>query len=341
METFKNGAEGIKRITISDVADALQVSKTTVSRAISGKGRISDQTRKRVLAYIQKMDYQPSVIAKGLAEQKTYNLGMVIPGDCNLVDMPFFQNSMQGVCQKALTQDYDVMLAMTIGEDDSSLTRMIANHKIDGVILSRSVVEDKAVSLLKEKNIPFILMGSSEDREILQVDNNHEAACSQMIMGLLDSGIDKIGLIGGDNSFMVSKARMQGYRNAYAMRRRTVTEAWICENCTTTQKMEAAVFHLLQKGVECIVGMDDMICLQVLKVLEREQIQVPDRMKVASFYDSTLLSRHEPSISSLLFDDRILGEVTCAVLLDYIQGKEVQARTLLGYEIAYRKSTKG
>ena len=85
-------------MTIADVAEALQVSKTTVSRAISGKGRIGDATRQRVLAYIEANDYKPNVIAKGLAQKKTYNIALVIPGDCNLVDIPFFQNSMQGIC---------------------------------------------------------------------------------------------------------------------------------------------------------------------------------------------------------------------------------------------------
>ena len=61
-------------ITIADVAEALGVSKTTVSRAISGKGRIGEATRKRVLDYIEEHDYKPNVIAKGLAQSKTYNL---------------------------------------------------------------------------------------------------------------------------------------------------------------------------------------------------------------------------------------------------------------------------
>ena len=67
-----------KDITIADVAEALGVSKTTVSRAISGKGRIGKETRKRVLEYIEEHDYKPNAIAKGLAQSKTYNICVVI-----------------------------------------------------------------------------------------------------------------------------------------------------------------------------------------------------------------------------------------------------------------------
>ena len=118
-------------MTIADVAEALQVSKTTVSRAISGKGRIGDATRQRVLAYIEANDYKPNVIAKGLAQKKTYNIALVIPGDCNLVDMPFFQNSMQGICEEASANDYDVMLVPVTGSHSDNLARMIANNKVE------------------------------------------------------------------------------------------------------------------------------------------------------------------------------------------------------------------
>lgn len=82
-------------ITISDVAEALGVSKTTVSRAISGKGRIGEATRQKVLAYIEEHDYKPNVIARGLAQSKTFNLCVVMPEDYVLVDLPFFRKSLQ------------------------------------------------------------------------------------------------------------------------------------------------------------------------------------------------------------------------------------------------------
>ena len=69
-----------KRIyTIDDIARELGVSKTTVSRAISGKGRIGQATRERVLAFIKEHDYRPNVVARGLAQRKTYNIALLMP----------------------------------------------------------------------------------------------------------------------------------------------------------------------------------------------------------------------------------------------------------------------
>ena len=94
-------SEQYKNITISDVAEALGVSKTTVSRAISGKGRIGEATRQRILEYIEEHDYKPNVIAKGLAQSRTYNICVVMPGNYSLVDLPFFQEIIMGIQEVA------------------------------------------------------------------------------------------------------------------------------------------------------------------------------------------------------------------------------------------------
>lgn len=328
-----------KKITISDVAEALHISKTTVSRAISGNGRISEETRKKVLDYIKEKDYKPNSIAKSLAQSKTNNIAMVIPGDCDLVEMPFFQNSMQGICEEAFRQDYDVMLVTMKEGDLSNLIRVVDHHKVDGVILSRSFVKDKAAVLLLEKEVPFVLMGTSKQEEILQVDNNHEEACKELVVSMMEKGFSRIGLIGGNTDFVVNRARLKGFQKAYRQEKRTLEKELVFDNCETYTQVEKAVFTLYEQQTDCIVCMDDRICAQVLQALEKRKIKVPSQMKVASFYDSTLLKNHEPAITSLRFDDKALGRLTCSVLLDSIKGKPVKKKNLLGFEMVYRKST--
>lgn len=339
METFRNEGLENRKITISDVAEALNVSKTTVSRAISGKGRIGEDTRQRVLAYIAANDYKPNVIAKGLAQKKTYNIALVIPGDCNLADMPFFQNSMQGICEEASSHDYDVMLVTTSPNSSANLERMIANNKMDGVILSRSMIKDRNVYLLKEHNIPFVLMGTSGDKNILQVDNNHKAGCCELISRMLDSGLTRIGLIGGSKSYVVNRTRLRGYQEAFARAQQKPDEALVFENCDSPVRIQNAVERLIQSKAECIVCMDDVICLSVVQILVKKDIAVPQQIQLASFYDSTLLKNNKPGVTSLVFDDKALGALTCRTLLSYIGGEEVKGKTRMDYELVIRNST--
>ena len=98
--------------TIEDIAKELGVSKTTVSRAISGKGRIGKETRQRVLDFIEKHDYHPNVVARGLAQNKTYNIGMVLPVDYAATEFPFFKDCMTGIYEVASQYDYDILISM-------------------------------------------------------------------------------------------------------------------------------------------------------------------------------------------------------------------------------------
>ena len=154
-----------KNITIADVAEALGVSKTTVSRAISGKGRIGRETRERVLAYIEEHDYKPNVIAKGLAQSKTYNICVVMPGEYDVVDLTFFQECLFGIQEIAGSMEYDILLSICRKNDISSLERIIANHKVDGVILMSafpcgpdSMTNDMLVRLVKDVPILTIIL---------------------------------------------------------------------------------------------------------------------------------------------------------------------------------------
>ena len=107
-----------EKITISDIAEALGISKTTVSRAISGKGRIGEDTVRRVQEYIKEHDYIPNPMAKGLASQRTYNIAWIMPGDSYITDLPFFQRCMIGVTNEASAHDYDVIISLSYDDNN-------------------------------------------------------------------------------------------------------------------------------------------------------------------------------------------------------------------------------
>lgn len=339
-EVMEHTKEYEKKLTISDVAEALGVSKTTVSRAISGKGRIGKETKERVLDYIQEHNYKPNVLAKGLAQLKTYNIGVMLPEDYTVVDLPFFQTCLIGVQETAVSMDYDVLLTMGKENDCAQLVRMIENHKVDGVILMRTFTKDVHIEYLKSQEIPFVTVGSTNYQGVIQVDNDHKSACRELISILLLKGMKKIGLIGGIQSHVVTQSRLQGYIEAYKTAGLPLDKNIIYINVEKDILIEQGVERLLANGVDCIACLDDAVCIQVLNKLRRENIQVPEQMRVASFYDSTVLENNLPSVISLAFDARELGNVACKTLLEAVEGKQTDSRTLLGYEVVLKESTK-
>ena len=323
-----------KTTTIDDVAKALGLSKSTVSRSISGKGRISADTRQKVLDYIEENNYRPNPLAKGLSESRTYNVGWVIPGDDHLTSLHFYQRCLQGVISAAAKADYDVLIT-TIGKDDvSGLKRITENHKVDGVILGRTLRKDKAIKYLKEQGIAFVVVGSTEEKGVIQVDNDHVAACRELTSILRMKGVKRAAFICGDTGQVVTNSRLQGFKEGMAD-----VKTQIYLDCDDNERVSRAVEEAMSFGTDCIVCEDDRICQMVMEKLKEAELEVPTDLKLASFYDSKLLENYKPQITALKYDPMDLGKKACETLMAMIGGKKVENRQLLGYEVMLKGST--
>ena len=120
----------------------------------------------------------------------------------------------------------------------------------------------------------------------------------------------------------------------------TVDESMLFLNQDNHVLVDKAVAEALENKAECILCMDDAICSRVLKNLRERHVKIPEDVRVASFYNSTVLENNIPSITSLKFDAKELGMVACKTLLDLTEGQEVKERTLLPYEVVLKESTK-
>ncbi|MDE7252352.1 MAG: LacI family transcriptional regulator [Acetatifactor sp.] len=326
-------------ITISDIANDLNISKTTVSRAISGKGRVGAKTRERVLAYIEKYNYRPNPLARGLANLKTYNIGWVVPGDSDVTDLPFFQRCMTGVCEVAAGNDYDILLSMVYEKDISQLERIVQNRKVDGIVLGRTLVEDPCVDFLKEMDIPFVVIGSTPTGDVVQIDNDHVAACSELTSILIMKGLRRLALIGGDSNHMVNISRKNGFIEGLKANQMKPEEGLVYMDCKDRKDVGYAVEGCMRAKADCVICMDDRICREVLEKLKNDNIVIPTQIKIASFYDSVLLDNSTPAITALQYDPRSLGIAAARTLFHLIDGEEVEPITYLNYEVALKVST--
>ena len=332
--------EDNNKMTIDDIARELGVSKTTISRAISGKGRISASTRKKVLDFCQECGYKPNMIARGLAESKTYNIGVVLPNDSDLNEIPFFQVCLLGIIEMATSYEYDVVVS-TVGADDiTKLVRLVENQKVDGFILTRTRIHDAQIEYLSKHNVPFVVVGTSESGGVIQIDNHHVEACREMTSMLIMQKLKHLSFIGNNSTHIVSRMRYQGFIEGCELNQITPRSDCIYLDCNTRLMVEQAVDDILHKRIDCIVCMDDKICSQVLLKLAIEHVKIPRDIRVASFYDSIFLASHNPPITALEFDVKALGNAACKVLIDTLSGVEVTQKTLLGYDIIFKASTK-
>ena len=328
------------KLTIDDIAKALGVSKTTVSRVISGKGRIGAETAKRVQDYIAEHNFKPNAMAQGLASQRTYNIGVVWPGDCELVDMPYFQRCLVGMNDSASRMGYDIMVSLVTGKDFTNIKRLVSNHKVDGVILTRTMKEDVLANYLKTTGIPFVVIGKSLDESLVQIDNDNYTACKEMTNVMLSKGLKKLALIGGSKHHMITQVRYEGFQDAFKSNGLEVQDDLIYLDADDSNSINNAIEDCIRKQVDGIICMDDAIAGKTLERCRSEKIHIPDKVKLASFYNSSLLENSNPSVTSLNFDDRKLGSVAAKTLIDMIEGNEGKSVTLKQYEVSLRESTK-
>ena len=321
-------------IKIDDVAKALGISKTTVSRSLSGKGRISEATRQKVLEYVESHNYRPNPIAKGLASSKTYNLAWVVPANSDMNALSFFQRCLGGVISASNEADYDIIITTTHAYDNKRLIKLVENRKVDGVILGQTLVNDINIEFLKKSGMPFVVIGSTSVSGVTMIDNDHSAACRELTAVLVMKGMKRIAYIGGDSTKVVNITRRDGFITGAAG-----NCSMIQMDCNDYKDISLAVDNAIDKNSDCIVCEDDRICQQVLAKLEKEMIQVPEKIKVASFYNSTLLENNKPPITSLQYDPRELGKVAVDILLKKTDNVEVPEKTILGYEVLLKAST--
>lgn len=326
-------------LTITDIAEALNISKTTVSRAISGKGRIGNETRERVLKYIEENNYVPNPMAKGLAQSKTYNICWVTPADSVATELPFFQRCMMGIADVAGGFNYDILISMVYDDNINQLKRIITNKKVDGAILGRTLVDDLSVEYLKKSGVPFVVIGSTEIKNITQVDNDHIKACKELTSILVMKGIKKFALIGGSLNHVVNRTRRDGFMLGLKEQGIEPDEKLIYIGSDDALSIERAVDDALRNGAECLVCMDDGICANVLAKLKKDGVEIPSDIKVASFYNSAILENNQPAITTLSYDPKELGATACKVLFDRIEGRTVQNKLLLSYDVLLKGST--
>lgn len=328
-----------RRKTIYDVADALGVSASTVSRAVSGKGRIGKETKAKILQYMEESQCH---IRSHRAEKRsrTRNIAVIVPEVKELMDIPFFYVCIFGANEMAMAREYD-MFVVTAGEQDiSHLKRLVDNGKVDGVILSRTYTGDIFASYLKQCQIPFVTIGTCDDDDIVQVNYDNEGACRDLTSVLLARGMRRIAYMGTQDGYVVNDERLAGYLQAHKNAGLEVDWNIIYKGRRTPVFIQNKVLEFIEQKVDCILCQSDSVCNIVLTELRNKKIRIPEDMKVASCYNSEILNNYPLSITTLHFDVAESGREACRLLLDLIEGKEVPTRTVLDYEVVMKDSTK-
>lgn len=323
------GGTMFEKMNISDIAKALGVSKSTVSRAISGKGRIGKETQTKILQFIEDNHYRPNSIAKSFSESKTYNIGVVLPQDRHLIEIPFFTACLLGISQELSKHDYDALVITVSEHDISNLKRIVENNKVDGIILTRLVKNDAQIKYLNNRHIPYLVIGHPENQEVdLFIDSDNQQACYDMTHKVFNEGYRKSTLLLGNPDYIVNQHRRNGYCQAV---NHFYSQANVIDNLIDNLDIDVAIEQILLSNTEVIFCGDDFICARVLNYLSHHQHDV-ERYKIVSYYNSQVLSNHYPNLDVVNFDILAAGETAGDAMIKKINGQPVKSALLNNYK---------
>lgn len=325
-------------MTIGDIARELQVSKSTVSRALSGKGRIGEATRQRILAFAGENNFIYCQRPKA-ASARSWNIGVAVPADAYTTNVPFFQECLMGISEAVLLKQFHVLLTTGITNDLTDIRALVENKRVDGMILLRSVEDDQILKYLVEKQFPTGLVGMCEDNEVIQVDTNNCEAAEHLVSMLIGRGCRRFALVVGNIAHKVNRDRCTGFERALEKHAIPKDQQITYTNCVNTAFADNIVSDLISRKVQCIVCADDVICTILMSRLHTEGYRIPGDISIASLYNSSNLDCFSPSVTAVNVSARQVGIMMGKQMTNYLMGNDYNKKTIVDYELLFRNST--
>jgi len=334
-------------VTIKDVAKASGVSPSTVSRVIADNPRISPETKKKVRRIMKELGYHPNFNARSLVANSTNTIGIVMPRSTKDVFLhPFFPEVIRGISVAAHEKEHMILMSTgsTQEEQLAAISKMIHGKRVDGVILLSSNVNDPLISMLLEWNFPFVLIGSPDQykEKVNYVDNNNIEAAKEATIHLLRYGHQKIAFIGGSKELVVTRNRLEGYKQALSQFNIPYNEEMTVFVEFRKEAGYSAIDQLFsaKHPPTSILVTDDLIAVGVLTALKEKGYHIPDDVSVVSFNNLTMAELSNPSLTSVDISIFTLGYQAASRLFTLIKDPEAQPQSIeVPTKLVIRKSS--
>lgn len=338
-----------KKISLTDIADALGVSRTLVSMVLNGQGDlhgISKQTQDKVVSKAKELNYRPNAIARGLRTGKSNTIGLIVTDISN----NFYAQIARRIEDKASQSGYHLMFCSSDENEDreEELILMLRNRQIDGLILATTFREPGILKELLKERFPFVLIDRyipDFDASSVVVDNYNGSL--QAVEHLIANGHRNIGLLTISPSHLSSlREREKGYEEALWKHGLNVSEQNIFE--IPFDSIFKSVGEALQKmlhapkPITAIYAINNSIAKACLEHLTEMKLQIPKDIALLSFDDIDVFKFCNPTVTAVAQPIQEIGDKAVDILLNMIKNEHdfVQQQIVLPTEMMLRKSVK-
>jgi len=296
-----------------------------VSRALRDSYEISPETKKLVLEYAEKINYQPNPIALSLKERKSHSIGVIV---CEIANS-FFSQSINGIESIAYNNGYNVIIAQSRESFEREVLNLqyLTSRSIDGLIISVST-ETEDFSYFKEMNekgLPIVFFDRIVDeiKTHKVIVDNYKGAYDATTH-LIKNGFQKIAAVGNSEFLSITKERLGGYKGALEENGLSVDENLIryCHHGgMIPAETEDAVNELLEQNPDAFFASSDKLTTGCLRILKARNKIVPDDIGLIGFSNSELTELLSPSLSIIKQPAFEMGTIAMNLLLQLMESK--------------------
>jgi LacI family transcriptional regulator len=335
-------------ITIKDIARALGISTSTVSRALRDSYEISAETKQLVLECAEKLNYRPNPIALSLKEKRSRSIGVVV---CEIANN-FFSQVINGIESVAYDRGYNVIISQSREsyEREVSDLHYLASRSVDGLLISVST-ETKDINHLKTlhaKGLPIVFFDRiSEEINTHKVVVDNFKGAFNATEHLIKNGYRKIAAVANSEFLSITHERLAGYKEALLANGIKVNEDYI-QHCfyggMIFSEIEEAIGKLsLQKDKpDAVFATSDKLTTGCLKSLKRKGLKIPDDIALTGFSNTDIADLIDPPLTVVRQPALEMGQAATELLLRLIESKRPVSdfeKRILTPELQIRQSS--
>jgi LacI family transcriptional regulator len=333
-------------ITIHDVAKRLNLSITTVSRALDGYEDVSEETRQRVIQVAREMGYAPSRAARQLRRQHAEAIGYILPSTAPRFTDPYFSQFIAGLGDEIAGSNYDLVISTAPPGDlteEVLYRRWIQSRRVDGMVLARIRKEDWRIRFLAEAGMPFVATARSQDGISFPfIEMDGRAGMASIVKHLVDYGHRSIAYIGASDELTLQEERFAGYQlglesAGIAYRTELVTIG----DMTRRGGYRAAQTLFNQRNLPTAIAcVNDLTAVGVMQAASERGLRVGRDLAVTGFDGIDDTESVDPSLTSCIPAVYEIARQLMKLLLELLSGKQLkEEQVLLQPEVIVRESS--
>lgn len=311
--------------TIIDVAKALGVSPSTVSRALNNSSEINENTKTEIIKVANEMDYRPNLLAQSLHRGETHTIGVVIPD----IQRPFFAGVLAGIQDVASEAGYRVMICQSNESHSTEVLNVQAlmASRVDGLLISHSKETNsfEHIKLYLRKGIPIVHFDRvSDELDTAKVIQEDFAGSFALVEHLIKQGCQRIAACAGPEDLLISQKRLNGYKAALQKYELPIEQELIFHsNFQKEDSLNALSAWLdLPQKPDGIFSVHYGNAIEMMVDLKQKSIKIPQEIALVAFGDDLLASLFEPSLTVFSQFPYLVGQEAATVLIDNIINKE-------------------